>query len=210
MLQTVVNPYNSLYMACCYLIKIYFKNWGRTNQSTVVVQNSYEWVTWACTASKCMAAETNPLGWWKGLRVQQCLVKINQVQSLTYESVAALSVHWLRPTVYVGDGINGCELPLQFRYTVTLRHDFPQVMVHSRNIQFSHMQYCLVSCTHLSVIFFAHLLKSFSVSSSSSPWPRRRRWRSSMSRAMIFSKSWFKAWCGMKKNLFHLYVIYLC
>lgn len=121
MLQTVVNPYNSLYMACCYLIKIYFKNWGRTNQSTVVVQNSYEWVTWACTASKCMAAETDPLGWWKGLRVQQCLVKINQVQSLTYESVAALSVHWLRPTVYVGDGINGCELPLQFRYTVTLR-----------------------------------------------------------------------------------------
>ena len=40
-----------------------------------------------------------------------------------------------------------------------------------------------------------HLLKSFSVSSSSSPWPRRRRWRSSMSRAMIFSNSWFKAWC---------------
>lgn len=138
-------------MACCYLIKIYFKNWGRTNQSTAVVQNSYEWVTWACTASKCMSAETDPLGWWKGLRVQQCLVKINQVQSLTYESVAALSVHWLRPTVYVGDGINRCELPLQFRYTVTLRHDFPQVMVHSRNIQFSHMQYCLVSCTHLCV-----------------------------------------------------------
>lgn len=68
----------------------------------------------------CMAAETDPLGWWKGLRVQQCLVKINQVQSLTYESVAALSVYWLRPTVYVGDGINGCELPLQFRYTVIL------------------------------------------------------------------------------------------
>lgn len=151
MLQTLVNPYNSVYMACCYLIKIYFKNWGRTNQSTVVVQNSYEWVTWACTAFKCMTAETDPLGWWKGLRVQQCPVKINQVQSLTYESVAALSVYWLRPTVYVGDGINGCELPLQFRHTVTLNISWMHHHLWEIVSQFSHMQYCLVSCTHLCV-----------------------------------------------------------
>lgn len=39
-----------------------------------------------------------------------------------------------------------------------------------------------------------YLLKSFSVSSSSSPCPRRRRWRSSMSNAIIFSNSWFRAW----------------
>ena len=34
-----------------------------------------------------------------------------------------------------------------------------------------------------------YLLKSFSVASSSSPWPRRSKWRSSMSRHMIFSNS---------------------
>lgn len=44
-----------------------------------------------------------------------------------------------------------------------------------------------------------YLLKSFSVSRASSPWPRRSKCRSSMSRAMIFSKSWFKA-CLTKKN----------
>ena len=42
-----------------------------------------------------------------------------------------------------------------------------------------------------------HLLKSFSVSRASSPWPRRSKWRSSMSKAMIFSKSWFNA-CGKR------------
>lgn len=44
-----------------------------------------------------------------------------------------------------------------------------------------------------------YLLKSFSVSRASSPWPRRSKCRSSMSRAMIFSKSWFKA-CLTKEN----------
>ena len=38
------------------------------------------------------------------------------------------------------------------------------------------------------------LLKSFSVSRASSPWPRRSRCLSSISSCMIFSKSWFKAW----------------
>lgn len=38
-----------------------------------------------------------------------------------------------------------------------------------------------------------YLLKSFSLSKASSPWPRRKRCLSSTSRAMIFSKSWFRA-----------------
>lgn len=38
------------------------------------------------------------------------------------------------------------------------------------------------------------LLKSFSVSRASSPWPRRSKCLSSMSRAMIFSNSWLSAW----------------
>lgn len=58
-------------------------------------------------------------------------------------------------------------------------------------------------CKTYKIILYSHcifyLLKSFSVSRASSPWPRRSKCRSSMSRAMIFSKSWFKA-CLTKEN----------
>lgn len=39
-----------------------------------------------------------------------------------------------------------------------------------------------------------HLLKSWSVWSSSSPWPSLSRWRLSISSAMIFSNSWLRAY----------------
>lgn len=144
-------------------------------------------------------------GWSKGLRQQRCWMKINKFHcwhmrvSSSPVTVSAHTKYAFRQLActYVSLCVLSALIKLQCMSTVSLwctsTHAWNQVVsVFMCAFLFVKVHLCVLSEP---APYCPHLLKSFSVSSSSSPWPRRRRWRSSMSRAMIFSNSWFKAWC---------------